>query len=471
MQNFIRRTRAKAQRGFSMVELMLVGAIVIAMGVLYVQSQIRAQNFQQAKNVGKQMQEIGLAMNAYIVNRYTPLGNLTNAPGTPADPGPRTCVAATNSCTITLQTLVNEGLLPTGYAAIPPFQTGYTLTLRRSGTAPAWNINALAITNAGWTEPSTGVVKYELAGEALRAIGPDGAYTFQSTTALSGYQGSWTESNANYPSINALGQVAVRAGSGTSMFSQFLRRDGTLPMTGALNMGGNDINNANNILANSIGTPNAGCKRTELNAAGQIISRNGACGTRFITDPTAGTTTAYDNAGNVAVNTIHDDSAAYGPLEVRRWGLNKPSGHMYLETPSGQNLYMTSNAWDNTGTMDVRYRDVRFSGDVYINGRPTPLNELLPTYSSRGAHLVSNGYGITKPTCGGTGAVPKIIVTPSIMTSQVYAGGGNFWTDNGFVARASDMGGWWQINLYGWPAQNAQAWGMAHVYCHFVTGT
>jgi hypothetical protein len=454
-----------------MVELILVGAIVIAMGVLYVQSQIRERNFQQARNVGKQMQEIGMAVNAYIVNRYTLIGNLTNSTGTAADPGPRTCVAATNSCTITLQTLVNEGLLPTGYASLPPFNTGYTLTLLRTGVAPAWNINGLTITNVGWTDPGTGVVKYDLAGEALRAIGPDGAYTFQSTTTLSGYQGAWTESNANYPSINALGQVAVRSGSGTSMFSQFLRRDGTLPMTGALDMGGNDINNANNILANSIGTPNAGCKRTELNASGQVISRNGGCVTRFMTDPNTGQTTAYDTTGAVAVNTIHDDAASYGPLEVRRWGLNKNTGHMYLETPSGQNLYMTSNAWDNSGTMDVRYKDVRFSGDVYINGRPTPLSELLPTYSSRGAYIVSNGWGITKPTCGGTGAVPKIIVTPSIITAQIFAGGDQFWTDNGFVARATDQGTWWSIELYGWPAQSSAAWGMAHVYCYFVPGT
>jgi hypothetical protein len=274
--------------------------------------------------------------------------------------------------------------------------------------------------------------------------------------------------------------VFARIGNGSMAYGQFLRRDGTLPMTGALDMGGNNINNANNVTANNvtsnnISTPNAGCKRVELTSTGQMISRNAGCVTRFASDPNTGQTVAYDTAGNESVKMIHDDAASYGALEVRRWGLNKPNGHLYLEHNPGYNMYLTPNSWNpNDGTLVTNYRSTsfagegRFAGDVYINGRAQPLSALLPDYVARGVFQVAHGWGVNKPTCA-TGGTPKIIVTPAVMTSAIIASGSWFYNANGFVATAIDYGTWWGINLQGWPtgAPGATHWGLAHRYCYY----
>lgn len=82
----------------------------------------------------------------------------------------------------------------------------------------------------------------------MQAAGIDSGMT-QSATLASGYSGSWSEKSENYPSINKTGLLAYRVGYDSSMYSVYLRRDGTLPMTGSLNMGNQDINNARNITA------------------------------------------------------------------------------------------------------------------------------------------------------------------------------------------------------------------------------
>lgn len=53
------------------------------------------------------------------------------------------------------------------------------------------------------------------------------------------------------------------------MYSVYLRRDGKLPMTGALNMGANDINNAKNITTSDDG--NFG---RNINAGGEVTAHN-----------------------------------------------------------------------------------------------------------------------------------------------------------------------------------------------------
>lgn len=501
------------QRGVSLMEVIFALGIVIAMGAMWATSQVRERNIAQARNTGKQMQNVGMAVSTYIVNRYATVSTLTSSPGTPADPGPRTCVAATASCTITLNTLVADGLLPTGFAATPPF-TGYTITLRRTGTTPNWTIDGLTTTVGGWVEPSTAIIKYDLVGEAVRAIGPDGGMTYAANT-ISGYQGTWTESSANYPSINALGQIAVRSGNWASMFSQFLRRDGTLPMTGNLDMGGNQISNAGNI---STGT---GCKRTEMTSAGQIFSRDAGCVTRFQTDPATGSTSANNTAGAATVTMDGTNGRlatnGYSPSDIPAgWGggvrtLDAYAGGTVAVGPSsgttssynsntGVRTYSGNAGMNNTGAMWAN-GDLTVKGDIFLGNRRTPLSQLLPSYTSRGAFVIQThnartwcwGAGcylqpINKPDCGNTGGSSKIIVTPSTLTSPVMAvnagatsGISYAWNNTGHEVNVLDYGGYWLVHVGGWPGSpyntlgyntgDSDTWSIAHTYCYFGPGT
>lgn len=56
----------------------------------------------------------------------------------------------------------------------------------------------------------------------------------RSTKIASGYGGQWSENSGNYRNITDGGLLAYRVDYKSSMYSVYLRRDGTLPMTGDL---------------------------------------------------------------------------------------------------------------------------------------------------------------------------------------------------------------------------------------------
>ncbi|WP_323109731.1 shufflon system plasmid conjugative transfer pilus tip adhesin PilV [Pectobacterium carotovorum] len=232
------------QKGFSLLEIILVLGVGSAMAFMKFQDMKSDQENIMANTVGSQMKQMGEAVNRYISIRYDKLSTLTSSSSQSSDPGPRTCSA--NGCEITYQTLVNEGLLPVSYTGINAQKSSYKIMLKRDGGSPNYVINGLVITTLPWSEGNR--IRYDLLGRAMQAAGIDSGMT-QSVSVASGTGGQWTENQNNYNGINAAGLLAYRVGYDSSMYSVYLRRDGTLPMTGDLNMGGQSINNAKDITA------------------------------------------------------------------------------------------------------------------------------------------------------------------------------------------------------------------------------
>lgn len=232
------------QKGFSLLELTLVLGIGTVIAFVKFQDMKTNQENMIADTVGNQIKQIGEAVNRYISIHYDKLSTLSSSSSQSSDPGPRTC--SSNGCEITYQTLVNEGFLPVGYTGINMQKSSYKIVLKRSGTAPNFVINGLITTTVPWMEGNK--TRFDLLGKAMQAAGIDSGMT-QSATLASGYSGSWSEKSSNYPSINKTGLLAYRVGYDSSMYSVYLRRDGTLPMTGSLNMGNQNINNVRNIIA------------------------------------------------------------------------------------------------------------------------------------------------------------------------------------------------------------------------------
>lgn len=232
------------KKGFSLLEITLVLGVGVAMAFMKFQDMKKDQENIIANTVGAQMKQIGEAVNRYISIRYDKLSTLSSSSSQSSDPGPRICSAS--GCEITYQTLVNEGLLPAGYTGINVQKSSYKILLKRAGTTPNYVINGLVITTLPWSEGNR--IRYDLLGRAMQTAGIDSGMT-QSASVASGSGGQWTESQNNYSGINAAGLLAYRAGYDSSMYSVYLRRDGTLPMTGDLNMGGQSINNAKDITA------------------------------------------------------------------------------------------------------------------------------------------------------------------------------------------------------------------------------
>ena len=262
----------RSKKGFSLLELILVLGVASAISFMKFQNLKQQQEDIQAKISGEQIKQLGEAVNAYISIRYDKLSTLTAASGTGTDPGPRTCIASTGVCTITYQTLISEGLLPASYSGMNVNKSAYSILLKRSGSSPNYVINGLITTNTAWTEG--GKVRYDLLGKAMQSAGVDSGMS-KTATSVSGYSGQWSETSASYSSITATGLLAYRAGYDSSMYSVYLRRDGTLPMTGDLNMGGNDINNAIDITASGTATA-ATLKSTGATSVGSTLTVGGA---------------------------------------------------------------------------------------------------------------------------------------------------------------------------------------------------
>ncbi|TXO50146.1 shufflon system plasmid conjugative transfer pilus tip adhesin PilV [Escherichia coli] len=263
--------KMKIKKGFSLLELTLVLGVGTMVAFMKFQDMKASQEDFTAKTAGEQIRKIGEAVNGYINLRYDKLSTLTPSSSQSNDPGPRTC--NTSECEITYQTLINEGLLPVSYSGINIYKSPYKILLKRGGTAPNYVINGLVVATTAWIEG--GKTRYDLLGKAMQTAGIDSGMT-QSTTVISGMQGQWQESSSNFSNITGSGLLGFRTGFNSTLYSIYLRRDGTLPMTGDLNMGGNNINNAKNITASGTGSFGGNITSGEnINAAKEVIAHNG----------------------------------------------------------------------------------------------------------------------------------------------------------------------------------------------------
>ncbi len=104
----------------------------------------------------------------------------------------------------------------------------------------------------------------------MQEAGIDSGMTRATPTVLEGFKGSWNNTSTEYSVINKQGLLSYQLGYGTYAYSVFLRRDGTLPMTGDLNMGTKNIYGAANITASGKGSFGG-----EVEAGSWIHARNG----------------------------------------------------------------------------------------------------------------------------------------------------------------------------------------------------
>lgn len=263
--------KKQIKKGFSLLELTLVLGVGSMMAFMRFQDMKNEQETVMAKAVGQQMKQMGEAVNRYISIRYDKLSTLVSSSSQSSDPGPRIC--STNGCEITYQTLVNEGLLPASYTGINAQKSTYKILLKRAGTTPNYVINGLIITTLPWSEG--GKFRYDLLGKAMQEAGIDSGMT-KSASVVSGFSGQWTENQTNYAGIKSTGLLAYRVGFDSALYSVYLRRDGTLPMTGNLNLGGNDINNVKDIIASGAGSFGGNISSGgDISAAGQLVVHNG----------------------------------------------------------------------------------------------------------------------------------------------------------------------------------------------------
>ncbi|EPP7234713.1 hypothetical protein ACTOJ1_001692 [Shigella flexneri] len=367
-------------RGFSLLELTLVLGVGTMVAFMKFQDMRNEQEAIVARGVGQQMKQMGEAVNKYISIRYDKLATLSNAAGNGTDPGPRTCT--TSGCDITYQTLINEGLLPSSYTGINVAKSSYKIFLKRSGTSPNYVINGLVTTSSSWTE--NGAVRYDLIGKAIQEAGIDSGVTKTATT-VSGYNGQWTETAANFPIITTAGQFAYRTGYDAALYSVYLRRDGTLPMTGDLNMGGRSISNADKISAS--GDLTIGGKTTlndtlqvnaDINSTGSIssgnwlLARNGSGKViRIGGDNNGDYDFSFEPTSSPTIGFFPSDSATKFLFNFRGdVGVSTPNGATRTVTLDSSTGNITSNGNINAGNWLIAHNGG--GNTMYIGGDGAP---------------------------------------------------------------------------------------------------
>lgn len=266
-------------KGFTLIELILVISVGLTMSFLTFQQMVNEQNNIQSEALGEQIKKIGDAANLYIVNHYQELSTLQNASGNAGDIGPRTCISSNQTCSITIQTLINDGLLPSTYKPSNIFQANYNISLKRSGNSPYYNISGLVITDRPLIAGNSNTIRYDMLGKAMQKAGIDSGMTRTTNSIMEGFKGQWQNTKTEYSTINRQGLLGYQIGFNSSYYFTFLRRDGTLPMTGNLNMGYQDIDNAKDINGSGnltmLGKGNFGESITVKNGYGDSLMLGG----------------------------------------------------------------------------------------------------------------------------------------------------------------------------------------------------
>lgn len=312
--------RSKSQRGFTLLEVLLAIGVSLSIGAVALTELRRDNESKQAKAVGQQSAMVGRALNTYLALQYTHIVNLDNSPGVGSadDPGPRFCTANVTTvngnpasiCTITTDTLVRSGLLPTSFSGRNAYGAEYDIYIRIVGTSPNWIVEGLAVTDQPYT--TGGGNRYDLLGQAMQEAGADAGMTRTLANTMEGLNGTWrdntwpsvTHDGVTYPGVNQLGLLGYRAGYGSSGYAAYLRLDGTTPMTGSLDMSSHDIENVGTLEAES----------AVLNASGVTISMNGSTPANRTDMVTGAGTLGFRNANGVRFENL--DGSAAGNVEL-----------------------------------------------------------------------------------------------------------------------------------------------------------
>lgn len=288
----------KINRAFSLVEIMLVLVIVSMMSVLKMSEVKTEQQNRQAKALGEQVKNIAKATNSYINLNYDEIVKLKSDPSN-SDHSPIQCNAASFSCKITIATLINAHLLNKGISAKSVLGNDFEIEIVRTGESPNYMLKGIVLSSG--VSNKTKEADWIMLGKALEQIGIDGGL-MKKQGEFSGYYGNYKLSPTEYPSLkNKKELIGSVVGYSANLYSLYLRRDGTLPMSGNLNMDLHNIDHVNTLNALTVNTDDLKSKKI---SSDEIVANNSLT-SKLKTDLLGRTTIGGDylniNAANINI--------------------------------------------------------------------------------------------------------------------------------------------------------------------------
>lgn len=384
----------RRQSGFSLIELLLVLGISVAISALWLNSLRRDNERGQARAAGEQAKVVGQALNAYIALRYDAL--ISHTPGADdctsssagcwlnaANPGYRQCVAATivgapgKRCTITSETLRMNGLVPNSFSGRNSWGSDYTYQIIVTGSTPNWVVDGMVVTAQPYTTGAT--VRYDLLGEAMLAAGVDAGITRNAPGRAEGYNGSWAEDDTRFTNLTDLGQLAYRAGYGSQAYNVYLRRDGSLPMSGELDMDTHNIVGVGNIDATG-----------RILSARNVITANSESALAF--GPEASPTATIGTFGAGAATQMTLRAGNTGKVSVQK--MNGLMGDLEASGVRAFGNIVGQGTLTVTGNTTLS-QDLLVGGAFTANGNAGVLGNLDVTGTIHSGTRVSAGSGAT----------------------------------------------------------------------------
>lgn len=305
---------------------------------------------------------------------------------------------------VAYDTTALAGYLPSGFVATNVYRQSYSIRVNK---VAANRLEILIVTTGGDTISDKNLVqiasKLEGQGGYIGSVNPNTAQ---------GTAGGWSYPMSSYGGTPGAGKVAIALffQNGTADDpSAYLHRYAVAgrpeynQMQTAIDMAGNNLNNAGALNAQSANIQNSSGNPSIALGTGYLASTNGS--KQLWVQNDGGLVVANSNGSSLAqvqagsLNTSGNvtaggtvsaqNPAGYGPTYLQSYGLNG-SSHIYVEPSSGSNLYLTTSGWNNSGAL------LSYFGQNYFQNRVI-ANEYLQL------NTISNvGWG-----CGQNGLVSR----------------------------------------------------------------
>ena len=230
----------KKQKGSLLIGAIL-GLLVIGSVITYGYSYFKEKSIiDKGKLAGEQIRLLGQAVDEYISINRDKIANLQSD-------GNIKC-QQNGFCELTIEGLKQSGELHKSFSKYNAYKSEYKIQIKREGTPPDYKITGIIIaTDAPLTNPA------KILGYALQTGGANSGNNITDLNKISGNSGLWSYTNKDFSIIaNTKYQLAYRIGYNASQYSPYLRRDGSLPMTGALNMDQHNIRNVDYMDAKNV---------------------------------------------------------------------------------------------------------------------------------------------------------------------------------------------------------------------------
>ncbi|MEO2215514.1 shufflon system plasmid conjugative transfer pilus tip adhesin PilV [Chromobacterium vaccinii] len=376
------------------IAVALIGMCLAYLGV----RQVNEWRENRGQILGGALAELGKGVNSYVVHYHPQIVDALFASGHVPLVVNGEQIAADTIRPTAAEIAKFAGM--NGFGDRPPAvpRGRYQIELRKGSECnvkETCNVNALTYVNKPLLLPYPGAidrVDYMAAAAAARTIGINGGVSILPDNSKLTFPDSAGTSivTLDNPVKDAKdvkepqgGIVAVRGGYLRADFDEFLRRDGTRPMTGNLNMGNNNIHSAQDITGLgklTIGNVEA---TNNIKAFGNIDARGNLA---------VGQDAAVGGALSVGQRISAGEYVQLGKVAVEGERCS-PDG-LVSRTSKGALLSCQSNRWHPAGFSQTKTVTAATEACGFHATRPSPGQASI-AYCPAGFRLVSGGYYVT----------------------------------------------------------------------------